>query len=228
MHQTIPVLVIDDNRVRRDVLVALLEATADIRVVAAPDSADAAMRHLQDDARHVVLVAADLANSGSCQAVERVRHAAPGVRVIVMGVHSSRDDIIGFVEAGASGFVVADASGDEVVTTVRSVGQGDEVLPPAIAGSLFSHISGHASGHVAAHRGTVEQMTKREREVIHLIATGLTNREIAARLNLSAHTVKSHVRNIMEKLALHTRLQIAAFTHHAGDAPAEPGEPPAN
>jgi DNA-binding NarL/FixJ family response regulator len=93
------------------------------------------------------------------------------------------------------------------------VADGAHVLPPAMTSSLFSQIAKDA---IARGRdGAMEsvRMTSRERQVIDLIGEGLSNKEIAARLNIATHTVKSHVRNVMEKLALHTRLQIAAFAH---------------
>ena len=102
------------------------------------------------------------------------------------------------------------------VTTIRSVAAGQKVLPPRMTQSLFSQIVN------AARSGEVEptledvRMTPRESEVIALIGEGLSNKEIAQRLNIASHTVKSHVRNVMDKLALHTRLQIAAYVRRDG------------
>ena len=105
-----------------------------------------------------------------------------------------------------------------IVATIRSVAAGHKVLPPRMTESLFSQIAkaADAQGHAQVLEDV--RMTRREREVIELIGEGLSNKEIAQRLNIAAHTVKSHVRNVMEKLALHTRLQIAAYVRRDGNA----------
>jgi len=112
-----------------------------------------------------------------------------------------------------SGFVLKDASFDEFIATIRSVATGKKVLPPRMTESLFSQIAKEVDGQEPARVLEAVRMTPREREVIDLIGEGLSNKEIAQRLNIATHTVKSHVRNVMEKLALHTRLQIAAYSH---------------
>jgi DNA-binding NarL/FixJ family response regulator len=114
------------------------------------------------------------------------------------------------------GFILKDATLAEVLETIRAAAQGMKILPPLLTGSLFSHVVDHA---IRKGKGNLREgvrMTKRERETIVLIAEGLSNKEIAGRLNLSTYTVKSHVHNILEKLALHSRLQIATFARDDG------------
>ncbi len=130
-----------------------------------------------------------------------------------MGLIPSQTDIIDFVQAGASGFILKDASVKVFLGTVRSVIGGANVLPPAFTESLFSHVVDHA---LRKGKGDITQavrMTRRELEIVALIAEGLSNKEIAQRLNIATYTVKSHVHNILEKLALRSRLQIAAYAH---------------
>jgi DNA-binding NarL/FixJ family response regulator len=105
-----------------------------------------------------------------------------------------------------------DASTKEFLGTIRSVANGIKVLPPQLIGSLFSHVIENALKKGNGKFADAVRMTKREREIITLIADGLSNKEIAVTLNIAIHTVKSHIHNIMEKLALHTRLQIAQYT----------------
>jgi len=126
------------------------------------------------------------------------------------------EDIVEFVNAGVSGFILKDATIEELISTIRSVADGAHVLPPAMTSTLFSQIAKDALVRGRAVAMESVRMTSREREVIELIGEGLANKEIAARLNIATYTVKSHVRNVMEKLALHTRLQIAAFAHREG------------
>lgn len=128
------------------------------------------------------------------------------------------EDLVEFVHAGVSGFIMKDATLEDLAGTIRSVAKGAHVLPPPLTSTLFSQIARDAV--VRGRRGALAsvKMTPREREVINLIAEGMSNKAIASELHISPHTVKSHVRNIMEKLALHTRLQIAAFAHRRDDA----------
>jgi DNA-binding NarL/FixJ family response regulator len=134
-------------------------------------------------------------------------------RVIVMDLLPVHEEIAEFVNVGVAGFILKDATFEDFIATIRSVAEGARVLPPRMTGTLFSQIA-----RVAVKRGQdsaleAVRMTQREREVIALIAVGMSNKEIATRLSIATDTVKSHVRNIMEKLALHTRLQIAAYAH---------------
>jgi two-component system, NarL family, response regulator DevR len=126
------------------------------------------------------------------------------------------EDLHDFVNAGASGFIAKDATLDAFVATVRSVASGTDVLPPALTSTLFSHIVRVAAGRKPSEVLNAVRMTERERAVFDLIADGLSNKEIAQRLHLATNTVKGHVHNILEKLALHTRLQIAAYARSRG------------
>ena len=207
----ISVALIEDNRLVREGLAALLAQTADFRVVAATSSADPAV--LREARPEVILLDVGLWDDDSLEVATTVKAEFPGSRVIIMDLLPVHEDIVEFVNAGVSGFIMKDASFDDLVATIRVVAGGESVLPPEMTSTLFSQITREAV--VREHEVTAEgvRMTPREREVIALIGEGLSNKEIAARLDIAAHTVKSHVRNVMEKLALHSRLQIAAFAH---------------
>ena len=207
----ISVAVIEDNRLVREGITALLNQLPDLRVVAGSDSDDTAA--LGATQPHVVLLDLGLRNGDSLRVAERVRKDFPDSKIIVMDLLPIHEDIVEFVNAGVSGFIMKDATLDDLVRTIRSVAEGINVLPPQMTGSLFSQIARDA---VARGRPEVLEsvrMTPRERQVINLIAEGLGNKEIASKLHIATHTVKSHVRNVMEKLMLHTRLQIAAYAH---------------
>jgi DNA-binding NarL/FixJ family response regulator len=130
-----------------------------------------------------------------------------------MDLLPAHEDIVEFVNAGVWGFIMKDATFEDLIRVIRSVAAGTRVLPPQMTSTLFSQIAKEAINANESSAIDAVRMTARERQVIELIAEGLSNKEIAARLEVAAHTVKSHVRNIMEKLALHTRLQIAAYSN---------------
>jgi len=207
----ISVALIEDNRLVREGMTALLNQTADFKVVASESSAGfALLRKVQPD---VILLNVGLWNDDSLHLEETVMKEHPEAKVIIMDLLAVHQDIVEFVNAGVSGFILKDATAEDLVSTIRSVAEGAHVLPPEMTSTLFSQIAKEALVRGRAVATESGRMTSREREVIGLIGAGLSNKEIAQRLNIATHTVKSHVRNVMEKLALHTRLQIAAFYH---------------
>lgn len=225
MPKRILVLVIDDNRLVREGLSALLDEQPDFKVVAVAEGANVGLKRVAETKPHVVLVDGTLGNGSSHALVENVRKAAPETRVIVMDLLPAQQDIIEFIKAGASGFIVKDATVDDFVNTIRSVAEGTSVVPRSLTGTLLTHIAEQAVIRRMPDATDAVRMTRREKEVIVLIADGMSNKEIAQRLNLATYTIKSHVHNILEKLALHSRLQIAAHAHRSAVAVAEPEAP---
>jgi DNA-binding NarL/FixJ family response regulator len=215
LAKRILVLVIEDNRLVRDGLAALLNAQPDFKVVAAAEGANAGLLQVLETKPHVVLVDAALGNHDSHRLVQSVRKEAPESKVIVMDLLPAQEDVIAFVKAGANGFIVKDATIADFVKTIRSVAEGADVVPQSLTRTLLSHIVDQAVRRSTAAVLEAVQMTKREQEITSLIAEGLSNKEIAQRLHIANYTVKSHVHNILEKLALHSRLQIAAHAHKA-------------
>ncbi|HEX2693476.1 MAG TPA: response regulator transcription factor [Gemmatimonadaceae bacterium] len=207
----ISIVLIEDNRLVREGMTALLNQTSDFRVVGAGPSGDPAL--LRETQPHVILLDVGLWDDDSLRVAETVRAQSPQSKVIIMDLLPIHEDIVEFVNAGVCGFVLKDATCEELVGTIRSVASGTQVLPPELTSTLFSQIAREAVERGRTDAMEAVRMTAREREVIDLIGEGLSNKEIATRLNIATHTVKSHVRNVMEKLALHTRLQIAAYAH---------------
>ena len=193
----------------------MLNKLEDIRALAFP-VADSAF--LTEEKPDVLLLDVGLRDQDSLRVAAALKKELPEAMIIVMDLIPVNEEIVEFVNAGVSGFVLKDATFDEFVATIRSVAAGEKVLPPRMTESLFYQIAMQADGRGSEHVLDDVRMTRREREVIDLIGEGLSNKEIAQRLNIATHTVKSHVRNVMEKLALHTRLQIAAYSHREGTA----------
>jgi DNA-binding NarL/FixJ family response regulator len=210
LNDTITVAIIDDNRLVREALTAMLNRLPDVRVISS-DVADSAS--LAETKPQVLLLDVGLRDQDSLRVAATLRQENPDAKIIVMDLLPVNEEIMEFVNVGVSGFVLKDASFDEFIATIRTVATGQKVLPPRMTESLFSQIAKEVDGQEPAHVLEDVRMTPREREVIDLIGEGLSNKEIAQRLNIATHTVKSHVRNVMEKLALHTRLQIAAYSH---------------
>ena len=209
--RVIDVALIEDNRLVLEGMTRLLSGVPDLRLVWATPSAD--VSRLKDLKPNVVLLDLGLENGDSLRAARRVGQELPESRVVVMDLLPVHEDIRAFIQAGVFGFIMKDATLEELANTIRSVADGARVLPSPMTSTLFSQIARDA----VAGRGpeAVEDVrfTPREREVVDLISEGASNKKIAGQLHISPHTVKSHVRNIMEKLELHTRLEIAAWVH---------------
>ncbi|MGE5402004.1 MAG: LuxR C-terminal-related transcriptional regulator [Ignavibacteriales bacterium] len=208
------VLVIEDNRLLRDGISEILARLPDISVAAAVGNGDNILPLMDKFKPDVVLLDLGLRSRNSLEVVKVIKNHSPETKIIVMDLIPLQNDVFEFVQAGVSGFTLKDADITEFVKTIRSVLHGERVLPSNLTGSLFSQIVEHA---VNGSRTSIivesVRMTKRERQVILLIADGFTNKEIAQKLHLSTYTVKSHVHNILEKLSLHTRVQIANYAY---------------
>lgn len=208
----IRILLVEDNRLLRDGITALIKDQRDMRVIASSGNGDALLR-LKRFNPEVVLVDLGLRGRNSLRLVRQMRKEAPRARVVIIDLVPVQAELVEFVRAGVSGFILKDATFTDFVKTIRSVAQGEKVLPPPMTDSLFSQIVEHGARKGRGNPFKSVRMTKREREVIQQIAEGLSNKEIAGKLDIALHTVKSHVHNILEKLALHTRLEIASYAH---------------
>ena len=213
MVKKIKILLIEDNRILRDGIKALINAQPDLKIVAATGGNHDTLDQIAMLKPHVVLMDLGLRGSNGLRVVATLSKESPEIKVIGMGLLPSQADIVEFVEAGAVGFILKDATIEETLETIRAVMRGTKILPPVLTGSLFNHVVEHS---IATGKGNpieAVRMTKREREIIALITEALSNKEIALRLNLSTYTVKSHIHNILEKMALHSRLEIATHSY---------------
>ncbi len=212
----IRVLLIEDNRLLREGITTMLNEQPDIRVVSSTGNGDA-LEKAKNIRPQVVLLDLGLRSQNSLRIAESIKREYPKAEIVVMDLIPVQAEVVEFVKAGVAGFILKDATIDDFLHTIRSVAEGKKVLPPPLAESLFSHIvkfavqSGNAESLMRAVR-----LTRREHEIVDLIARGMSNKEIASQLNLAVHTVKSHVHNTLEKLALHTRLELASYAHNEG------------
>ena len=210
----IRLLLIEDNRLLREGISALLKKQPDMTVVSTVGNGENISMLIKKLKPDIVLLDLGLRNQNSLHIVKLIKQSFQETKIIVMDLIPLQADVFEFVRAGVSGFMLKDINVTEFLKTIRSVNKGAQVLPPNLTGSLFSQIVENAiHGSNPSVINEAVRMTKRERQVIELIADGSTNKEIAQNLHLSTHTVKSHVHNILEKLSLNTRVQIAKHAH---------------
>lgn len=210
----IKILLIEDNRLLREGIAALIKKQPDMNVVTTVGNGENILMLIGKLKPNIVLLDLGLRSQNSLEIVKSIKKNYKETKIIVMDLVPLQADVLEFVRAGVSGFMLKDINVNEFLKTIRSVYEGAQVLPPHLTGSLFSQIVEHAiNGSKPTAIEEAIRMTKREHQVIDLIAEGCTNKEIAQRLHLSTYTVKSHVHNILEKLTLNTRVQIARHAH---------------
>ena len=210
----IKILIIEDNRLLREGITVMINRQPDLKVIGAVSDTEKSLSKVYDLKPDVILIDLGLSNQNSLEIVKSIKERSPDFKIIVMDLLPVESDILDFVKAGVSGFILKDAMVQDFLKTVRAVASGEKVLPTHMTNSLFTQIietAINSKKKIDLKDGVV--MTRREREVIELIADGLTNKEIGLILHLSPFTVKSHVHNILEKMALHTRLQIARYSY---------------
>ncbi len=214
MINKIKILLIEDNRILRDGISALLKKQTDMKVVSVVSSSENIPELIIKLQPNIILFDLGLQSQQSMQLVKLILNQFPESNLIGMDLVPSQPDLLGFIQAGVSGFILKDADDIKFLKTIRKVYRGLKVLPPHLTGSLFSQIVEQEKVSTKSQLLTkLVQMTKREQEVSKLISDGLTNKEIAVKLQVSTLTIKSHIHNMLEKLSLNTRVQIAKHFH---------------
>jgi DNA-binding NarL/FixJ family response regulator len=207
------ILLCDDQAVIRDGLEMLLNLEKDIQVIAtAQDGAEAVELAEQ---KHPDLVLMDLKMPGTngIEATRQIRAKFPNIKVLVLTTYDDDEWVFDAIRAGASGYLLKDTPREKIIEAVRGTMAGKSFVDPAVAGKLFSQI---ASNQTQPASLLTEKLTERETDVLHLIARGFNNGEIASRLHLSEGTVRNHVSAILEKLGVSDRTQAAVIAIQHG------------
>ncbi|MFG3152305.1 response regulator [Streptomyces sp. NPDC048219] len=214
--RVIRVLIADDQQMVRQGFTVLLNTQPDIEVVGqAVDGLDAVAK-VAGLAPDVVLMDIRMPELGGIEATRRITGATPQIRVLVLTTFDLDEYVYEALRAGASGFLLKDASADQLAEAVRVVAAGDALLAPGITRRLLNEFSRLREGPRAPLKERVGGLTERETEVLALIAQGLSNAEIATRLVVAEQTVKTHVGRILVKLGLRDRTQAAVFAYESG------------
>jgi len=199
-------LIVTDARFYREGLARVLATDGRVEVVESAPSMEQAMAALAACHPDVVLV--DAASPEALPGVSAILDWSPEVRIVALGVTDAERDVIAFAEAGVAGYVLRDASLEELVATVESAARGELRCSPKLAATLLRRVASLAA--TPDDRSAQHHVTAREREILRLVDEGLSNKEIAARLFIQVATVKNHVHNILDKLGVRRRGEAAA------------------
>ena len=204
--ETVQVFILAENRLLREALTRILNKKTDIRVVGASAFAPDIVQQIASAVPDVLLSDSAAVALSELRLVSEVRAAVPGVKVVMIGMEADPETFMRGVRDGIVGYVLKDASAMEVAACVRSVATGEAVCPPVLSLTLVQHV---AKQHNQPSRFVLRHnlgLTRREQQLLHMISGGLTNKEIAAQLNLSEQTVKNHVHRMLRKLGASDRL----------------------
>jgi DNA-binding NarL/FixJ family response regulator len=208
----IKVLIADDHAILREGLRSLIAAEPDMEVSAQAETGRAALRMAAELRPDVVIMDIAMPDLNGMEATRQLLRTIPGARVIGLSMHADKRFVAGMLEAGACGYLLKDSAFDELARAIRTVGSGQTYLSPAIAGTVVEeYLTGGAGP-----QGPAASLTPREREVLQLIAEGLSTKRIASRLGVSVKTVETHRRQMMEKLGVQSVAELTKYAIREG------------
>ena len=210
--EKITVMLVDDHAIVRNGIRAYLEVQPDMEIIAEAESGTQAVKLAEDLAPDVVLMDLKMPEMDGVEATWRVRQISPRSQIIILTSYHEDSHIFPAIKAGALSYILKNVDPEELANAVRSAAKGDAILSPKVASRLIGEWRDDRSEGMQDYM----QLTDREQEVLALIAEGLSNAEMAVRLVISEKTVKSHVSNILSKLHLADRTQVAVFAWREG------------
>ena len=207
----IRVVICDDHALFRRGLTMVLADEPGIEVVGEAEDGDAAVAAAEQLAPDVVLMDVRMPKRSGIEATRAIAELVPTARIVMLTVSDEEEDLYEAVKAGAAGYLLKEISIEEVAEAIRSVMTGQSLITPSMASKLLAEFSNLSKKAEARSSVPVPRLTDRELEVLRLVAQGMSNKEIAAELYISENTVKNHVRNILEKLHLHSRMEAVVY-----------------
>src|SRR3954469_11818246 len=205
----IRVLICDDHALFRRGLIMVLESEEGIDVVAEAEDGEEAITKAEDTAPDVVLMDVRMPRMSGIEATRAIADAVPTAKILMLTVSDEEQDLYDAVKAGATGYLLKEISIEEVANAIRAVVTGQSLISPSMASKLLSEFNNLAKQ--AEQKAIAPKLTDRELQVLKLVAQGMSNREAAETLFISENTVKNHVRNILEKLHLHSRMEAVVY-----------------
>lgn len=214
MTEKIQVVVVDDHPLFREGVATTLASSPDIDVAAQGASADEAVRLARDLLPDVILLDISMPGGG-INAAASIAATCPVVKIVMLTVSEHEEDVLRSLKAGARGYILKGVTARELIATVRAVNAGESYVTPRLAASLLVDLKG-ASDSAETVTSPLDELTDRERQILELVATGRSNKEVARELDLAEKTVKHYMTNILEKLQVRNRVEAALLAQKVG------------
>jgi len=209
--QSLRVLIVDDHALFRRGLQMVLKQEPDIEVVGEAADGHEAVGKAQELMPDVILMDVRMPKRSGIEATQRIKELLPHVKILMLTISDEEADLYEAIKAGASGYLLKEISIDEVADAVRTVWAGQSRISPSMAAKLLTEFAAMSKRAEERQQLPAPRLTEREMEVLKLVAQGLNNRDIAKELYISENTVKNHIRNILEKLHLHSRMEAVVY-----------------
>ncbi|HKE51004.1 MAG TPA: response regulator transcription factor [Actinomycetes bacterium] len=211
VSEPIRVLVVDDHVLFRRGLQMVLAQEPDIDLVGEAGDGAQAVSQAADLLPDVVLLDIRMPKRSGIEACAGIKEIVPSSRILMLTISDEEADLYDAIKAGASGYLLKEISTDEVSAAIRAVAGGQSLISPSMASKLLSEFASMIKTKDEREQVPAPRLTDRELEVLRLVARGMNNREIAKELFISENTVKNHIRNILEKLQLHSRMEAVVY-----------------
>ena len=209
-EQTIRILLADRHALFRQAVKAALDGESDLQVIGDAEDGLEAVAQAERTSPQVAVVESSLINLDGNQTAYLIAEQVPDCRVIVVTDSEDQDGLMEAVEAGADGFLTKSAPLSQLIETIRSVSRGETIIPPHLLGGLLRRLIGQRVVQDEARR-RINHLTRREKQVLALLAEGASSEAIAEELVISPQTARTHIQNVLTKLGVHSRLEAAAF-----------------
>ena len=207
----IRVMICDDHALFRRGLIMVLESEEGVEVVGEAEDGEESIRKAEELAPDVVLMDVRMPRVSGIEATRAIAEVVPSAKILMLTVSDEEDDLYDAIKAGATGYLLKEISIEEVASAIRAVVSGQSLISPSMASKLLTEFTNLAKKADERQAVPTPRLTDRELEVLKLVAQGMSNREIAGELYISENTVKNHVRNILEKLHLHSRMEAVVY-----------------
>jgi DNA-binding NarL/FixJ family response regulator len=209
--EEIRVLLVDDHALFRRGLRVTLDLEPDMAVVGESADGAEALDCACDTVPDIVLMDVKMPRRGGIEACTAIKAAVPTAKIVMLTMSDDEEDLYEAIRAGASGYLLKDLPIDEVASSIRAVHSGQSLISPPLASKLLTEFAAMAKRGDTVQTVPTPRLTAREMEVLRQVARGMNNRDIARELFISENTVKNHVRNILEKLQLHSRMEAVVY-----------------
>ena len=210
---SIRIILADDHKIFRQGLRSLLEKETELELLGEAENGRTAVELTTELQPDVVVMDVSMPDLNGIEATRQIVSRVPGTKVIGLSIHSDRSFVEGMLKAGAKGYLLKDCDSEELIRAIRAVAAGQTYLSPAVAGSV---VQDYVDQTRAKADSNPQRLTSREREVLQLLAEGLTSKEIAAKLSLSVKTVENHRHQIMERLGIRSVAELTKFAIRQG------------